>query len=46
LIQKNFEITVLGVVFISILPMLIGLAKKWLSSRHAAAPAEASAPLE
>jgi membrane-associated protein len=45
-IQQHFELTVLAVVFVSILPMIIGLAKKWLSNRVAAPPVEASTPLE
>jgi membrane-associated protein len=44
-IQQHFEITVLAVVFLSVLPMIIGLVKKWISTRSAA-PVEAPAPLE
>jgi len=45
-IQQHFELTVLAVVFVSILPMIIGLSKKWLSNRATAPPVEASTPLE
>lgn len=32
-IQKNFELTVLVIVFLSVLPVIIGVVKKWLGQR-------------
>jgi membrane-associated protein len=34
-IQKNFELTVIGIVFVSILPMAIGGLRSWWASRSA-----------
>lgn len=39
-IQKHFEIVVLAIVFISLLPMLVELARAWLGARKPAAPAK------
>jgi membrane-associated protein len=34
-VQHNFEKVVLTIVFLSVLPLLIGVAKTWLASRTA-----------
>ena len=44
-IQKNIDTMILGIVFVSVLPMLISALRSWLSSRRAGAqPAQEPSP--
>lgn len=38
IVKKRFELVVMGIIFISVLPMLIEIGREWLKSRSA--PAE------
>jgi membrane protein DedA with SNARE-associated domain len=34
-VKKNFELVVLGIIFVSILPMIIEIAREWMKHKKA-----------
>jgi membrane-associated protein len=42
IVKKHFELVVLAIIFISVLPMIIEIGKEWLKSRNAEAAGEQS----
>ena len=40
IVKKRFELVIMAIIFISILPMIIEISRDWLKSRNAAPAAE------